>query len=117
MCTQVDPGDEGDAARLKKLFLVTRAVMVNKHQQAEGIMDEIEKEAIQNTKKGEIFFSHFTINSYIYRHTVNFELFMLFTSIVRLINLHTMLCGLSSFSYVSNHLQKEYIADMRQGVC
>ncbi|XP_041354240.1 centrosomal protein of 290 kDa-like [Gigantopelta aegis] len=51
LLSEGDPGDETDAARLKKLFLVTRAVMVNKHQQAEGLMDEVEKEAVQNTKK------------------------------------------------------------------
>ena len=48
----MDPSDESDAARLKKLFLVTRAVMVNKHQQAESIMEDVEKEALASTKKG-----------------------------------------------------------------
>ncbi|XP_055954901.1 centrosomal protein of 290 kDa [Patella vulgata] len=46
-----DPSSENDPDKLKKLFKVTREIMISKHEDSEEAMAEAEKEAEQSEKK------------------------------------------------------------------
>ncbi|KAJ8314697.1 hypothetical protein KUTeg_006847 [Tegillarca granosa] len=52
-----DPTPESDAAKLQKLFEVAKAVMKNKNESVEDMMNEFEKEAKESKKKEEALLS------------------------------------------------------------
>lgn len=52
-CYQGDVGGETDAGKLQQLFKVTKSVMMNRNQQCEEMIEEMEKETKAAKKKGE----------------------------------------------------------------